>query len=436
MQERSVQQWVDYIQTLHHREIELSLDRVRQVYQRLYPLGMSCKVITVAGTNGKGSTAEIIASIYAQSGCRVGKFSSPHLVDFAERYSINGSNVSNQALLDAFVKIEQARAEIPITFFEFGALLAIELFSAAEVDIAVMEVGLGGRLDAINIIDADVAIITSISIDHTAWLGNTVEEIGREKAGIARANRPCIVGIKQPPQSIIEYCAEIGANMQLLGRDFDYQESTEVTDSWFWSSAVLDKELGNLPLPFSQAGVQLSNASLAIHAVSLLNDELAVTDEQFAKGIEAASILARCQVVSESPLLILDVAHNESSMTRLRTFVDQKIASKGGRTDTTVYAVCGMLQDKEISKSLSCFLGLVDHWSFVTIDNERGASAEYLSSVFNEVSANEPSSVSVNTYDKIAEAYYQVSKELTSNDILVVFGSFFVAGDILKLINK
>ena len=291
--DRTVSEWVDYIQTLHHSEIELGLERVSKVYRRLYPEGMPCKVISVAGTNGKGSTAEVIASIYHQAGYKVGKFSSPHLIDFGERYLINGDNASDQALLDAFVKIEQARADIPITYFEFGALLAVELFSAAKVDIAVMEVGLGGRLDAINMLDADIALIASISIDHTAWLGNSIEKIAHEKVGIARSASPCVVGIRQPAQSIIDYCDEIKSDLQVLGQSFDYQFE-EGANQWSWQSNQSSRNLTQLPLPFSQNGVQLSNAAIAIQAVDLLNDALLVSDQSIVKGVAQASILGRC----------------------------------------------------------------------------------------------------------------------------------------------
>ena len=211
--QRSVEQWVEYIQTLHFREIELGLDRVNEVYQRLIPQGIGFTVISIAGTNGKGSTAELLSSIYKAAGYTVGKFTSPHLIEYGERYCINGVNASKQQLLAAFERIENARGEIPLTFFEFGTLMAIEIFYAAKVGIAVMEVGMGGRLDAVNILDADVAVITSISIDHTAWLGNTIDEIAPEKMGIARAGRPCVMGLSKLSPKIKAEANEIGLSL-------------------------------------------------------------------------------------------------------------------------------------------------------------------------------------------------------------------------------
>ena len=196
-------QWVEYIQTLHHREIELSLDRVREVYLRMYPNGLRYKIISLSGTNGKGSTAELLASVYRSSGYKVGKFTSPHLVNFNERFNLNGNAIDNERLLDAFSAVEKNRQQTPITFFEYGTLLAIELFAKSQVDVAIMEVGLGGRLDSVNILDADLSIVTSISVDHTSWLGNTVEEIAFEKVGIARKGKPLVLGLRKPPQNMI-----------------------------------------------------------------------------------------------------------------------------------------------------------------------------------------------------------------------------------------
>jgi len=435
---RTLEQWIEYIQTLHFSEIELGLERVQSVYRRLYPKGLACKVISVAGTNGKGSTSELLSSIYHQSGYKVGKFTSPHLIEFGERYSLNGRNANEAQLLSAFEKIEAARGDVPITFFEFSALLAIELFSAEKVDVAVMEVGLGGRLDAVNIVDADVAIITSISIDHTAWLGNTVEVIAREKAGIARENKPCVVGIAETPKSIIEHCAQIGAQLNVVGQDFDYQTQEAEAEHWSWSSNAI--EFTDLPLPFGQKGVQLSNASLAIQAVKLLSKDLPINQDGIRKGLKEACILARCQVLSDQPLIVLDVAHNESSVCRLREFVERRLSKDVGadnreQASAKIYAVCGMLKDKEIAKSLSVLTPTVDQWFLADIDNERGASAtqlqEQLTLACNDLSnINHPK---VHCSTKIVDAYDAALKTLNKQDTLIVFGSFFVAGDILQL---
>jgi len=427
----TIEQWFDYIQTLHSSEIELGIERVNEVYRRLYPAGMACKIISVAGTNGKGSTSELLSSIYHQAGYRVGKFTSPHLIDFGERYVINGCNAGEQAMLAAFNKIESVRGNTPITFFEYGALLAVELFSAAKVDVAIMEVGLGGRLDAVNMLDADLSIVTSISVDHTAWLGSSIEGIAREKVGIARANKPCVVGIEKTPQSIVDYCVEIGAQLHTIGQQFGFtydSQKAEQWDCWFDDQT----SLAALPLPYQQDGVQLSNASVALQAVKLLLNSLPVTNESIYDGVRKAVILARCQVLSVEPLIVLDVAHNESSVTRLKSFVLNKL--KAAEPCINVTAVCGMLKDKEIASSLAILAPIVDQWHFAGIDNERGASAAYLKQEL-ALSAEMPVGVpseGITCHDKIITAYNHALKTIKPNDVIIVFGSFFVAGDILR----
>lgn len=421
MQARTVEQWVEYIQTLHFREIELSLERVREVYLRLYPNGLPFKIISLAGTNGKGSTAAMLSSIYRCSGYKVGKFTSPHLVSFSERYELDGNNISDKDLLESFLKIECARADTAITFFEYGALLAIDLFASARVDIAIMEVGLGGRLDAINILDADVSIITSISIDHTAWLGNSIEAIAFEKAGIARSQRPCVVGIQEPPKTIIEHCADIDAELKYIGRDFEVQY-VDGQDHWLWRSDEM--LIDELPLPFLQSGVQLSNASAALQAVRELEHDLPVDSSAIRRGLAAAEVLARCQILSSDPMIVLDVSHNEASVKRLAEFLNKQKSS--GR----VVAVVGMLLDKEIGPSLRHLSGLVEQWNFASIDGERGASARHVREQL-EPSVSDQISDSMRCFDKVEHAFDSAFKELKSGDLLVVFGSFYIAGDIL-----
>lgn len=425
----NVADWVDYIQTLHAREIELSLERVREVYQVICPLGVPFKVISVAGTNGKGSTAEILSSIYRASGVRVAKFTSPHLVRFNERFNIGGKDVGDQELLKAFRLVEQARGEVPITYFEYGLLLAVALFKGAKVDVAVMEVGLGGRLDAVNILDADVAIVTSIALDHTDWLGDTLEKIAYEKAGIARSNTPCLVGLREPQTSMMEHFNNIGAVPHIIGQDFDFSKAE--IDTWAYRSN--DCSHSDLPLPLGQAGVQLINASLAIRAVEMLNHALPVTHAMLQEGLTSANLAGRCQVLSVSPLTVLDVSHNEASVQRLADFLSSR-SIKG-----QMVAVCGMLKDKEVVASLSCLAELIDQWHFATINAERGATASYLADCLVAAStASGPrfddnlESNSVSLYADIESAYNAAIETLTENDCLVVFGSFYVVGDIIK----
>jgi len=423
----TIEQWVAYIQTLHYREIDLSLERVAEVYARLYPNGVNFKVISIAGTNGKGSTAELLASIYFAAGYRTGKYSSPHLQRFNERYCVDRKPVADNSLLDAFVRVEQARQNSRLTFFEFGTLLAIDIFCQQKVDIAILEVGLGGRLDAVNILDADISIITSISIDHTHWLGDTLEQIGAEKIGIARTSRPCVVGLADPPKSMSDYCAEHTVPTYLIERDFSYQLSDELVKtkaaSWSWQSQ--NQYLANLPLPFGQQGVQLNNASLAIMAVQLLQNDLPVEDDQLSIGLKNAQLLARCQIVSEEPIVIVDVAHNQASVERLSNFVGELHIS--GR----LVGLCGMLKDKQIAQSLRMIVDTIDEWHFVTINNERGATAQNLQTILHRDVLNETNHLASFCHDTVEAAYNSVVDELRPDDALIVFGSFFIAGDII-----
>ena len=419
LESNNVADWVDYIQTLHAREIELSLERVREVFHRLCPSGVPFTVISVAGTNGKGSTTEILQSIYRSAGYKAGKFTSPHLVRFNERFNVDGVDVDDGALLAEFQAVERARGTTPITYFEYGLLLAIEVFISAKVDIAILEVGLGGRLDAVNILDADVAVITSIALDHTDWLGDTLEQIAFEKAGIARANTPCVIGLREPQVSMSQHLKSIQAIAHIVGHDFECSESAS---GWRYRS---DRwELSELPAPFGQQGVQLVNASLAIRCVECLNSELMVDEAAVRAGLEHAQLAARCQILRHAPLVVLDVAHNEASVNRLANFLESLTFS--GR----LIVACGFLKDKEIAASLDCLAEVADEWHLASINAERGAQAEYLKACLGNVSSELRSDV-VNLYEDIETAYNSAFDTLTVDDCLVVFGSFYVAGDII-----
>jgi dihydrofolate synthase/folylpolyglutamate synthase len=421
---RSVAQWVDYIQTLHHREIELSLQRVRDVFLRMFADGLPFKVISLSGTNGKGSTAELLASIYHQAGYRVGKFTSPHLVDFNERFSVNGDSIDDQRLLQSFDRVEAYRENTPITFFEFGTLLAIDLFANSQVDVAIMEVGLGGRLDSVNILDADVSIVTSVSIDHTAWLGSTIEQIAFEKVGIARKGRPLVLGLTEAPDSMIGYASTLSAQVRQIGKQFNYAQLSD-DNSWQWSTSKMT--LANLPLPFQQRGVQLSNCSVALEAVRLMSDHFPVDRDGICKGIERARIIGRCQLLSRKPDVVLDVSHNQSSVARLSQFLctlgNHQTPAFAGRT----VAVCGMLRDKEIAISLKQIADQIDDWHVATINNDRGSLASEIGAVLSSISASR-----VSQYDCVRDAYDAALNTLTADDRLVVFGSFHIVGDILE----
>ena len=426
--------WINYIQTLHSREIDLTLDRVEEVRQRLVPAGTKFRVFSIAGTNGKGSTAELISSICREAGYSIGKYTSPHILKFNERFNINGIDVDDQQLLLSFERVELARGKTRLTFFEFGTLIAIDLFDKAKIDVAVMEVGLGGRLDATNILDPDVAVVTSISIDHTAWLGDNLEDIAREKIGIARTGRPCVLGMPEPPQSIIDHCRQLGISPLIIGTHFR-PEIDPVAATWKWCSKDLAFE--SLPAVFHQWGSQINNAAVAIQAVLKLAAAQPVTAEAVRAGITKSSVSGRCQLISRSPAVVLDVAHNVDSVAVLLHFI-QQLCITG-----QVYAVCGMMRDKQVAEALSQLKVVVDEWHFATIDNPRAASAEQINTLLQEYSSKlkdgslpegqKPAMKSFE-HDTAVDAYKAVRSKLQHNDCLIVFGSFFIVSDIIEVL--
>ena len=426
---RDLNEWVDYIQTLHAREIDLSLERVTEVYQRMMPTGVKFSVLTIAGTNGKGSTAEIISSIYREAGYKVGKYTSPHLLKFNERINVNGIDVSDDDLIKSFNRIERYRGEINLTFFEFGTLCAIDIFVNNQLDVVILEVGLGGRLDATNILDADVAVLTSISIDHTAWLGNNLESIAAEKIAIARQNAPCVLGLTKLPRSIIDYCKKVDVQPLVLGEDFNAVINSD-NSSWEWQSELLTFE--GLPLPFNQTGHQIRNASVSIQAVLTLEEKLPVSSKHIHAGLKHAHLRGRCELVSRNPHIVLDVAHNVDSVLYLSNYV-AKLNIKG-----RIIAVCGMLQDKQISETLSQLVSTVEQWHFASINNERGATADNIESSLQEIRNNNAdiNNITIKSFkhETAVEAFKSAQKQLKKDDCLIVFGSFYIVSDIITLV--
>lgn len=434
-QARTLPQWVDYIQTLHVREIDLSLERVAAVYARLYPAGVDATIISVAGTNGKGSTAELLNAMYRAAGYKVGKYTSPHLVNFNERFVIDGTQVSDQQLVGAFARVEQARAEIRLTFFEFGTLVAIDLFARNKVAVAVMEVGLGGRLDAVNIFDSALSIVTNVSIDHTAWLGNTIDDIAVEKIGIARPGGACVIGMREPPQALLNVAHERGIELLQNGRDFHVlQDSTESTKDWSYRGPTWHTEA--LPLPYMQAGHQLDNAATAIAAIEYLRARLPVSEAQVRSGLSAAVNPARCEIVQHQPFIIVDVAHNVASVAALAEFL-ATLKVKG-----RIFAVCGMLMDKEVGPALREIAPQVDAWYFASItSSNRGASAAYIEQQLEQYApgfgSEQPAKrASSRLFTTASLAFVAAQQQLKNDDCLVVFGSFFIVGDILAQISS
>ncbi|MDU1085748.1 MAG: bifunctional tetrahydrofolate synthase/dihydrofolate synthase, partial [Leclercia adecarboxylata] len=353
--------WLSYLESLHGKAIDMGLERVSQVAARLDVLKPAPFVFTVAGTNGKGTTCRTLESMLMAAGYKVGVYSSPHLVRYTERVRVQNAELAESAHTASFAEIEAARGDISLTYFEYGTLSALWLFKQAQLDVVILEVGLGGRLDATNIVDPDVAVVTSIALDHTDWLGPDRESIGREKAGIFRAGKPAIVGEPEMPHTIADVAQEKGALLQR--RDVDWRYS--VTQSG-WRFEDAKGALDNLPLP----QVPQPNAATALAA--LRASGLAVNEQAIRDGIQQAILAGRFQIVSESPRLILDVAHNPHAAAYLAGRL--KSLPKTGR----VLAVIGMLHDKDIGGTLACMETVVDSWYCAPLEGPRGATAEQL----------------------------------------------------------
>jgi len=397
--------WLHYLENLHSTAIELGLSRVRKVAAAMDVLKPAPTVFTVAGTNGKGTTCRVLETALIAAGFRVGVYSSPHLVRYTERVRIQGEELPQACHTASFATIEAAREDTSLTYFEFGTLSALLLFKQQQVDVVILEVGLGGRLDATNIVDADVAIITSIALDHTDWLGPDRESIGREKAGVFRGGKPAIVGEPDMPQSIADVAAEKGANLLRRGVDWDYQLAGS-----HWTFRDTDGELSELPLPL----VPQPNAATALAA--LRASQLEVSEEALRIALEQAALPGRFQIVSESPRVILDVAHNPHAANylagRLATLPRQ------GR----VLAVIGMLHDKDIAGTLDCLAPVVDSWYCAPLEGPRGASAEQLLQHLGQG----------HQFGHVIEAWHAALAEAVAEDTILVCGSFHTVAHVME----
>ena len=411
---RSLDQWLAYQLGTHPQPIAMGLERVRLVAERLQLERLPCPVITVGGTNGKGSTVAYIEAIARVSGYRVGAFTSPHFLRYNERIRIDGAEVSDAELIDAFEAIETARAETPLTYFEFGTLAALFLFARAGLDLAVLEVGLGGRLDAVNLIDADVAVITTVDLDHQAYLGNDRENIGFEKAGIMRAGRPCILGEKDPPSSVLRHAYENGVYCIRAYSDYliDRFES-----HWVWREPGFSLDL---PYPQLQAPAQIQNAACAIAA--LRASSLNVPDTAWAAGVAEARVTGRLQRWRTDPEVILDVAHNPQSVAQLEDWL--QINPK------PTVAVFSALKDKDIAGMLARLAPFIGFWH-VAVLSEPADRVMTAGDWQQKLSAALPASV-YRIHPDVASAYAAALAENSGQRILV-FGSFHTLEAVMRL---
>ncbi len=434
----TLQDWLSWQESLHPEEIELGLQRVAEVLERLLPQCVQAKdktfklpftIITIAGTNGKGSTVAMLESILSEAGYRVGCYTSPHLLHYNERIKINLQNAADQSLCDSFARIDAARQETSLTYFEFGTLAAIDIFYQNKCDIVVLEVGLGGRLDAVNVVDPDIAVVTTVDIDHQDWLGSDRETIAIEKAGIYRADKPAIYGDCDCPQSIYDIVAKQQPEFYQYSINYHEQLREQQWD-WLFSADKQDIESRyNLPVPQLQGRVQLKNAANVLMVLELLKPDWPVSQAEIKCGLLKVQLPGRFQVVSTEPLVILDVAHNVQAV---KVLAQSLKSLRQTLTTGKVQAIVGMLQDKEVLKVLEVMAPLVDGWRFIELDSPRAMSAEGIAEVLTANDLNRTENVQCFANFQLAcDDFKQKQLMFNSNDILLVFGSFFSVTDAL-----
>ena len=432
---KALSDWLAHLEGLHPKGqtgIELGLDRIRQVKDAL---GQSqhCPVIIVGGTNGKGSTCAYLETIIDRAGYKVGCYSSPHILAYNERVRLNGRPVEDAALCAAFAKVEAARqvSGVALTYFEFGTLAAWEVFAAAGVEAAVLEVGLGGRLDAVNAYEPDVSIVTSIALDHIEWLGPDRESIGFEKAGIFRPGKPAFCADPQPPQRLLDHAAAMGADLRLLGRDFGFERpaagAAENRLQWRWwcrnGTQVMRRSLA---YPGLRGPTQLLNASVALAALEALADRLPVTMQAIRPGLIETELSGRFQVVPGKPAIVLDVGHNPQAV---KVLADN--LSSMGFFDRT-HVVLGMLADKDIAGALLPLRDRVDVWHLASLAGPRGTTAAVLAEILRSTAVGGE----IRCYDTPQQAMLAARDAAAESDRIVAFGSFHTVAGALEALGR
>lgn len=420
---RDLAGWLAYIEQQHPQTIALGLDRVACVRDAL-GLVPTVPVISVAGTNGKGSTCAMLEAILGAAGYRVGLYASPHLLRYNERVRIAGREAEDAALAAAFARVEAARVEkcgaIRLTYFEFGTLAAMDLFLRSALDVLVLEVGMGGRLDAVNVFDADCAIVTSVGMDHMDYLGATREAIGYEKAGIFRAQKPAVLAEPAAPASVLAHAQAIGAHLLRIGHEFGFERDGS---QWtFWSPA--GRQSG-LAYPALRGGMQLQNASAALAALETLRQRLPVSPRKLRQGLAEVELPGRFELLPGRPALVLDVGHNPQAAAVLA----QNLSDLGAASGTT--AVFGMLRDKDIAGVVELLAKSIDRWFVCTLQQARGARASELAQVLRQAGVD-----AVREFDNPAQAYAAACSGAAENDRIVVFGSFHTVADVMAARGK
>ncbi len=414
--------WLAHCEQLHPKTIDMTLDRVAAVCARL-GLHYSVPVVSVAGTNGKGSSCAMLEAVALQAGYRVGLYSKPHLVHFEERCRINGEMVNAAALLPHFEAVEAARQSTTLTWFEFTTLAIMRLLSRTPLDLVILEVGMGGRLDAVNAVDADCALITSIALDHTEFLGSTRELIAIEKAGILRPGKPVVVSDPEPPATLQQRADAVGADLWQLGRDYNFQGDKQ---QWAWRGRK--QRFNGLAYPALRGANQLLNAAGVLAVFEALRDRLPINAQAVRNGLAMVELPGRFQIVPGQPTLVLDVAHNPQSVAALANNLDQM----GYFAQT--HAVFGAMRDKDLASLLPHLLPLVDHWHLTDLPTARAASAADLAMAVRTACSHLSGRHKVTTTEHASPAAALAAAAAAADpaDRIVVFGSFFTVGGVLK----
>ncbi|MGD9108437.1 MAG: bifunctional tetrahydrofolate synthase/dihydrofolate synthase [Gammaproteobacteria bacterium] len=407
--------WLSWLESLNVvRNAYVAKQQVTEVAKRLGLFPFPKKVITVGGTNGKGSCIALLESIYNAAGYKIGVFTSPHLLRFNERIRLQRKNVSDEKIIAAFDLIDKARCDIPLVYFQFAFLAALLIFKDVDLDLVILEVGIGGKYDATNIVDTDLAIISSIDLDHCEILGDTREQIALDKAGIMRSNKPIICGDFYPPGAIFAVAKKVQAKLFCQDKDFRYEE---IDDFWNWQSAA--KRLENLPRP---TNILLQNAATILMAVESFNDIMPVTDQDILQGLTDIIILGRQQLISiDGKKILLDVAHNPAAaqflLAKLRGL---KIAGKK-------HAIIGFMRDKDIAGTLIHFVDDIDQWWVTELPSPRSAKIEQLESALESIGAK-----NIQHFSKPLDALQEVLQQVKIGDIIVIFGSFLLVAAVLQ----
>ena len=413
----TVNEWLDWQQTVHPLNIDFKLERILSVYEKLNVSSIAKKVITVAGTNGKGSTVSFLESILSNMNYNVGTFTSPHILKYNERIKINQKEIDDESLLDVFELIDKKRGSTTLTYFEFATLSAFYLFSKSNLDVAVLEVGLGGRLDATNIIDSDISIITSIGIDHTEFLGSTIDSIALEKAGVMRPFKKSIFAQDKPPAALFQYAKNNSVNLLVHNNDYSVTRNAKT-----WSIKSKKITIENIPNLKMIGDYQYNYAAASTMALAEILPECISDDNQTKEALCNTQISGRFQYLKKSPDIILDVAHNEDASKSLA----RNIKNIGYKK---IIAVLGILADKDVYSIVEPFSSFINHWHIGTIDSERGMNSDEIKYRINSLFKN---SLSISTYPSISSAFISAINSQDKDTLILAYGSFYTVSEVLK----